>query len=441
MRRRARALAVPAARRPAAALAATLGAPRPAAGRISATRAARRPAGARLAASLLAVAAALALIVAPATASADTGGATGVEAAPPVTDTAFDRQGMWIWYVSHSENGDVASIVARAKANGIGSVYVKSGDGTTMWNQFNQTLIRPLHAGGLDVCAWQFVYGDAPVAEAKVAAAAVHRGADCLIIDAESDYEGKYAAADLYVRTLRAAVGAGFPISLAGFPNVDYHPAFPYSVFLGPGGATFNQPQMYWKAIGTSVKAVFEHTYEYNRIWGHPIYPIGQTYEAPGLGQLRTFRRFAASYGDLKPSWWDWQETTEDQWGALGSAAAGRPVAGFTPPVVYPLLKPGAKGDMVVWAQERLIGAGEEPPVTGIYGPPTRSAVKAFQEAHGLPVDGQIGTATWEALMQFKPYREQWSATAASASSVAGAGAPARRPLSAGLAPRRDELR
>ena len=102
------------------------------------------------------------------------------------------------------------------------------------------------------------------------------------MIDAEAEYEGKYAAADLYIRACAAKIGANFPLSLAGFPYVDYHPAFPYSVFLGPGGATFNQPQMYWKAIGTSVRGVFEHTYLYNRIWGHPIYPIGQTYEAPG---------------------------------------------------------------------------------------------------------------------------------------------------------------
>lgn len=41
----------------------------------------------------------------------------------------------------------------------------------------------------------------------------------------------------------------------AGIGTVDYHPSFPYSVFFGPEGATVNQPQMYWKAIGTSVRA------------------------------------------------------------------------------------------------------------------------------------------------------------------------------------------
>jgi hypothetical protein len=429
------------------ALLATTAARRPAAG--PATAAPRRAIPRALLAAALALFAALSLLATLALlaltprAGADTGGAGQVEeapvGAPTVSNTPFDRQGMWIWYVSQSEHGDPPSIAARARRSDVGTVYVKEGDGTTLWNQFNQTLLKPLHAAGLDVCAWQFVYGDHPVAEAKVAAAAVHRGADCFVIDAESEYEGKYAAADLYVRTLRNLIGANFPVSLAGFPYVDYHPAFPYSVFLGPGGATYDQPQMYWKAIGTSVRTVFAHTYQYNRIWGHPIYPIGQTYEAPGLGPLRAFRRFAASYGDLQPSWWDWQETASQEWTALGSRAAARPVPGFRPAVVHPVLRLGEKGDMVVWAQERLVGAGEEVPVTGIFGRPTRKAVVAFQQAHGLPADGQIGTDTWAALLNFTPYRVQWSATAASASAV-GRALPARRPLSAGLAPRHDEL-
>lgn len=44
----------------------------------------------------------------------------------------------------------------------------------------------PFDRAGLDVCARQFVYGERPVAGAKVGAAAARRGADCLVIDAEA---------------------------------------------------------------------------------------------------------------------------------------------------------------------------------------------------------------------------------------------------------------
>jgi len=392
----------------------------------------------RLAALLTALAATLALVQAPAPAPAETGGAGQVEEAPVLTNTPYDRHGMWIWYLERSNGGSIPAIVAQAKAAGIGTVYVKAGDGGTVWEQFSRGLVAALHHRGIDVCAWQFVYGDSPVAEARVGAAAVAKGADCLVIDAEGDYEGKYAAADLYIRTLRGAIGDTFPLSLAGFPYVDYHPSFPYSVFFGPGGATFNQPQMYWKTIGTSVRAVFEHTYLYNRIWGHPIYPIGQTYEAPGKGPLKLFRRFAASFGDLQPSWWDWQETDGREWGALAATSASRPVAGYRPEVTHPLLKRGSKGDMVVWAQERLLTAGQDVPVTGVYGKLTVAAVRAFQEGRGLPVDGRLGTDTWAALLSFTPYRVRWSAGTGSGRDRA---APARRPPSAALPTREDELR
>jgi len=388
-----------------------------------------------------------AALLGPGSAGAETGGAGEVESGGNVSNTAFDRQGMWVWYVSHSEGGSIAAIVARAKRNDVGTVYIKAADGAGSWSQFSRGLVQALHSGGLSVCAWQFVYGDAPVAEARAAAAAVKKGADCFVIDAEGDYEGKYAAADRYVRALRARIGDTFPVALAGFPYVDYHPSFPYSVFFGPGGATYNQPQMYWKTIGTSVRTVYEHTYLYNRVYGHPIYPIGQTYEAPGSAAIRLFRRFAVSYGGLAPSWWSWQETSGREWGALGAESALRPVAGFRQEVVHPLLKRKSAGDLVVWAQEHLIAAGADLPVTGIFGRQTARAVHLFKEAHGLPADGIVDTETWNALLAYTPYRPRWTAAGASTARTSAAVAgmrgrvrPATRPLSASLPAKADEI-
>jgi hypothetical protein len=406
-----------------------------------------RPARRLPAACLLAL---VLVLFAPAgRAAAETGGAGQFENAGVGRHSPFVRQGMWIWYVDQSQGGSVPAIVATAKAHGIGTVYVKSGDGTTYWEQFSSALVAELHHAGLKVCAWQFVYGNKPAAEARIGAAAVEAGADCLVIDAEAQYEGKYAAADLYLTHLRAAIGVGFPLSLAGFPYVDYHPAFPYSVFFGPGGATVNQPQMYWKAIGTSVHAAFAHTYLYNRLWGVPIFPIGQTYEDPGRRALRLFRRYSASYGAV-PSWWDWQETTTPEWGALGSRGGAVKLPGFEPEVEYPLLRLGAKGDLVVWAQERLITAGDELEVNGIFEGATRRAVRAFQEAHGLPVDGQLGTDTWAQLIDYTPFKVEWAAgTSTSAldfdarpgKSAARPGpAVAHKPISANLPAHRYEL-
>jgi hypothetical protein len=383
----------------------------------------------------LAILAAVALCIPPPMpAAAAPGGVAQLSETPPTGETPFDRHGMWIWYVSRSDGGDVGRMIARANRHGIGTLYIKAGDAGDTWSQFNTPLVEALHQDGLDVCAWQFVYGDRPVAEARVGAAAVRRGADCLVIDAEGHYEGKYAAADRYIRALRARIGESFPLSLATFPYVDYHPSFPYSVFFGPGGATFNQPQMYWKTIGTSVRAVYEHTYLFNRLWDAPLYPLGRTYNAPGRKGVLRFRRFAESYGGLPPSWWDWQETTDGLWRALGAITRG-PVFGYRPVTSHPLLKRGSRGDLVVWAQSHLVAAGHSLPITGIFGKLTRAAVRKFQISRGLPADGAIGTETWEALISLDPVRPGWAGRRALKRGQAGTSRArlARRPLSASL--------
>ena len=102
---------------------------------------------------------------------------------------------------------------------GISTVFVKSSDGAaSRWAQFNPELVAALHANGLRACAWQFVYGNDPLGEASLGADAIADGADCLVIDAETQYEGKYAAAQQYLAALRATVGPAYPIGLTLVP-------------------------------------------------------------------------------------------------------------------------------------------------------------------------------------------------------------------------------
>ena len=130
------------------------------------------------------------------------------------------------------------------------------------------------------------------------------------MIDAESAYQGKYPAASTYMARLRKLIGNGFPVGLAGFPYVDYHLSFPYSVFLGPNGAQYNLPQMYWADIGTTVSAVFSHTYEYNEIYRRPIFPLGQLFGRLSAAAIEQFNTLASDYGATGVSWWDWQSAS-----------------------------------------------------------------------------------------------------------------------------------
>ncbi|MDP9189279.1 MAG: peptidoglycan-binding protein [Actinomycetota bacterium] len=336
----------------------------------------------------------------------------------PAAANPLAGDGMWIWYVSKS-GGSAKRIAAKAKRRGIEVVLIKSGDAGRSWSQFTPSLVSALKARGLRVCAWQFVYGDRPKAEARVGAGSVARGADCLVIDAEGHYEGEYAEASTYMTALRARIGESYPLALSSFPYADYHPAFPYSVFLGPGGAQYNLPQLYWKTIGDSVDESFVHTYVFNRAYGRPILPTGQTYLNPKSRQVRRFRRLALAHGMEGVSWWSWQHSGNRQWKAVGGSVA--PIAGYQRYDSFPFLRPGSKGDLVAWAQQLLAGGGYSTPVSGYFEAPTRSAVLALQATRGLAQTGSIDVPTWDVLLTHTPLRVRWTKSGAIAASGGGA--------------------
>jgi peptidoglycan hydrolase-like protein with peptidoglycan-binding domain len=325
-----------------------------------------------------------------------------------VPGSAFEGQGMWIWYVSQSDHGNTAAIVAQAHAADVSTLFIKSSDGSSnYWSQFSPQLVAELHANGLKVCAWQYVYGTNPVGEAALGAEAVANGADCLVIDAEAQYEGHYAAAQTYITELRAKIGPNFPLALASFPYVSFHPSFPYSVFLGPAGAQYNAPQMYWKAIGTSVDTVYANTYIANRVYGRPIFPLGQTYEGVSAADLLRFREEAVDYGATGVSFWDWQETAASGWSTLATPLA--PLTSVTPNTSYPELGARSKGDQVLWMQEHLASSIPTQETTGYLGTQTTANLKAFQAAHAIAASGVVETATWNALLALPPVAVDWT--------------------------------
>ena len=275
--------------------------------------------------ALLVLVAALAVLIAAGvgTAAAQTGGV------PPVPDTdpyqplagsasnPLRGTGMWIWQVPRSNGGSPAAIAARARANGINTVIIKAAHGDRYWGQFSRPFVDALKARGLRVCAYGRLIGKRPAQEAAQAARAARTGAECFVIDAEAEYSGKFRQARTYITALRRAVGPAYPLAFTSFPYVSLHKRVPYSVFLGPGGAQYNLPQMYWKAIGTNPRTIFARTYRENKRFGRPIFPLGQSYEHPPLAQIALFKRLAAAYGAKGVSWWSWQSSGEREFRAL----------------------------------------------------------------------------------------------------------------------------
>ena len=72
----------------------------------------------------------------------------------------------------------------------------------------------------------------------------------------------------------------------------------------------------------------------------------------------------------------------------INAAAAGKPEADLPP-----TLRLGSTGDDVKLAQAGVM------PHDGVYGPQTEQAVRAYQQANGLAVDGICGPATWRSIL------------------------------------------
>ena len=68
----------------------------------------------------------------------------------------------------------------------------------------------------------------------------------------------------------------------------------------------------------------------------------------------------------------------------------------------------GSSGDVVVWAQEHLVRAGQQITIDGAFGPLTQAALQSFQAAQGLAPSGVIDTPTWQALLRYAPARVNW---------------------------------
>ncbi len=328
--------------------------------------------------------------------------------APATAATPLDGDAMWVWIVRASQGGDPDRMAAKAAKHNVRTVIIKAADGRLRFPQFSSTLVARLKAHGLRVCAYQRVKGLRPRTEAERLAEAARKGADCLVIDAESELEGRYAAAQAYMKRLRARVGPDFPLALTSFPYVNLHPRFPYSVFLGPGGAQVNLPQMYWKTIGVSVDRIFTVAYTQNRVYERPIYPLGQVYLNPRGAEVRRFRRLAQAYGAPGVSWWVWQHARTPQWTALGSAF--EPIGSPRITNAYPVLKYRYRSDQVIWAQQHLKALGLITRVSGRFGSGTRDAVLQLQADNGLRQTGRIDAAVWQRLLAVEPAPVRWIA-------------------------------
>jgi hypothetical protein len=327
-------------------------------------------------------------------------------AAPVSSASPLESRALWVGQAPAGTNAQQLAGVAGAA--GVRTLFVKAAEGTTPEPGFTAALVATLRAQGISVCAWTFVYGVDPAAEATAAIAAAHAGAQCLVVDAEGAYDKRYGAAQLYVHLLRSQLGAAFPIGLAGQAEIAQHPTFPYSVFLGPGAFNVDMPQIYWRDLRLSVAAAINVSFPQNDWYGRPLAPVGQLFGGPSFTELSAFVAETASDGAHGLSLFDLEAAAP----ATVAAALSAPVPALRRRVALATVHPGADGDEVVWAQEHLNGAGARLPVGGFYGARTTDAVTSFQRRRRLRPTGILDDRTWRALLRVRPRVPSWAEAA-----------------------------
>jgi len=239
-------------------------------------------------------------------------------------------KGFFIWKIQYCEGGDTGAIVDLAREANLSYVLLKIADGTYSYNvdssgrDYVTPLVQSLHAAGLQVLGWHYVYGDDPLGEANKAIQRIQQTqVDGYVIDAEREYKdpGKNRAAISYMNRLRSVLPQ-FPIALCSYRFPYYHPQLPWREFLEK--CDYNMPQMYWQGAHNPADQLRRSLSEFQRLTPYrPMIPVGSAYStlswAATPDDVVQFMQAAQSLNLTSANFWEWTHCRKylpDVWNA-----------------------------------------------------------------------------------------------------------------------------
>jgi len=226
-------------------------------------------------------------------------------------------KGFYIWKIMSCENGDPEAIAQAAYQAGLTHVLIKIANGIYDYNYDTSTrkdLVAPvanaLHKRNIKAWGWHYVFGDLPKDEAKAAIRQINRiPLDGYVIDAESEYKGKYTPCRIFMQDLRNSL-PDFPIALSSFRYPKYHMDLPWKDFLDR--SDFNMPQVYWEQSHNPAYQLERSLTEFQTAVSpfRPIIPTAPAYCAggwcPSVQELIEFMNQALALKMSAVNFWSW---------------------------------------------------------------------------------------------------------------------------------------
>lgn len=236
----------------------------------------------------------------------------------------LEGKGFFIWKIRDCEGGDPEAIASVASQAGLTHLIVKIADGSFSYNIDWDTqidlvppLVQSLRSRGIAVWGWHYVYGDAPVGEARKGVERIQQlGLDGYVIDAEAPFKqpGKRDAAIRFMNEVRSAL-PNLPVALSSYRYPSFHPQIPWREFLEK--CDLNMPQVYWQFAHNPGIQLARCLREFQDLSPfRPLVPTGAAFGvgdwAPNAAEIQDFLQTARTLNLSAANFWEWSKARDD---------------------------------------------------------------------------------------------------------------------------------
>ena len=224
---------------------------------------------------------------------------------------------VWIWELSRSEKGNIASLVQKAHDLGLAGYILKAHDGSSFWQQ--AYALQELKSAGISCGAWGYCYGKNVSGEIAVIEKVTALEPDFYVMDVEAEFEPS-SMRNTAEQILTGIKDISVPLGYTSFAIPSLH-TVPFDIFSEY--CKFTMPQIYWALMRWDIMKAFSTSMSQYSAFGLPVYPIGQITSDVAAKDIQEFNSLCTTENIPLISYWDYQEAGSIQLDAIKQQAPG----------------------------------------------------------------------------------------------------------------------